>query len=71
MMKKLITSLITVSIIGTFILTSAPEAQAQQWFGGYCCDMTGAPRCVLNGLFPLGNPCYCFGLGSGYVCRKW
>jgi len=37
-------------------------------WGAYCCDFYGNRRCALNDWYPVGNPCFCYGQGNGYVC---
>jgi len=65
-MKKLVVSLFVAIIVA---IVAAPErsADAQPVFVGYCCDSWGARRCFINPT-PLGNQCYCYGLGWGWAC---
>ena len=37
--------------------------------GSHCCDLFGNSRCALPQPVLLGSSCFCFGQGSGVVCR--
>lgn len=67
-MKKVITFLITVSVVFCIASSTEKPAEAQYVvYSRYCCDGFGNVRCVINPT-PLGNPCYCYGQGAGYTC---
>ena len=46
----------------------APYPQTPQ-YGNYCCDVFGVKRCQLWQPGPVGGPCFCVGLGTGFICQ--
>jgi TolB-like protein len=37
-------------------------------YGYFCCDQFGVRRCQLAQPGIIGTPCFCYGLGWGYIC---
>lgn len=73
-MKKFI-SIVVIGLLALCVFGTTTQAAPgpkpvviEQPLGGYCCDAYGYRRCVLVYATPVGNPCFCNGLGWGNTC---
>lgn len=66
-MKKVICLLLTIVSLAC-IMAPSHEAEAQIVYSRKCCDGNGVVRCILENWTPVGNPCFCYGQGSGWTC---
>lgn len=64
-MKKLFTVLFVSVVLG--VVTAPADAQPVV-VSNRCCDAWGVVRCYQVNFTPVGNPCYCTGLGYGHTC---
>ena len=66
-MKKVIASVLAALSIAAIALPEhKAEAQIVLW-SNRCCDSWGNVRCIINPT-PVGNGCFCYGQGTGFVC---
>ena len=52
-----------------YSVSNSVESRSQVMWGRYCCDYTWIRRCVLESSYVVGEPCFCYGQGAGWVCR--
>lgn len=61
--------ILCLGVLASTSLRTAEAAPAQVIVvSNICCDAYGNQRCRLNGYFPVGSGCFCYGQGSGWVC---
>jgi len=65
-MKKIISALLALAV-GIIVIAPTSNAEAQV-VTNRCCDLSGAVRCLMPVMAPIGSGCVCFGQGTGLVC---
>lgn len=62
--------MVCVAVLGSSTMKTAEAAPPAppSYLSNTCCDSWGNARCYLNGWYPAGAYCYCFGQGPGTVC---
>lgn len=67
-MKKFFAVLMVGVLAMCATIVEEQPAQAQVVVSNRCCDSAGNIRCVLGAFYPVGNGCFCYGQGYGWVC---